>query len=99
MKVKRVKITSALLDSYWYADKIGQEFYIFDFSHVEATVARKWTSRKRYEIIQTGTYAIRPMPHYIDEGDFEVLDVFDADILEQVTIEIRPTNRNIEGQS
>jgi len=92
MQVKRVKITSALLDSYWYADKIGQEFYIFDVSHVAGT----WTSRQRYEIIQTGTYAMRPTPHYIDEGDFEVLDVFDADILEQVTIEIRPTNRNIQ---
>ncbi len=94
MQVKRVKITSALLDSYWYADKIGQEFYIFDVSHVAGT----WASRHRYEIIQTGTYAMRPIPHYIDEGDFEVLDVFDADILEQVTIEIRPRNRNIEGQ-
>jgi len=92
MQVKRVKITSALLDSYWYADKIGQEFYIFAVSHVAGT----WTSRQRYEIIQTGVHAIKPIRHYLDEGDFEVLDVFDADILEQVTIEIRPTNRNIQ---
>ena len=75
MRVERVRITKAYLDSYWYADKIGQEFYIFDGSHVAGT----WAS-----------------PHYINEGDFEVLDVFDADILEQVTIEIRPTNRNIQ---
>jgi hypothetical protein len=88
MRVERVRITKAYLDSYWYADKIGQEFCVFGFCY--------WQDRQRYEIIQTGTYAMKPTPHYIDEGDFEVLDVFDADILEQVTIEIRPTNRNIQ---
>lgn len=94
MRVERVRITKAYLDSYWYADKIGQEFYIFAVSHVAGT----WASRQRYEIIQTGVHAIKPISHYLDKGDFKVLDVFDADILEQVTIEIRPTNRTIESQ-
>ncbi|GEM_PF-3404853 len=88
MQVKRVRITSAYLDSYWYADKIGQEVCILGIGY--------GTERQRYEVIQTGTYAMRPIPHYIDEGDFEVLDVFDAEVIEQVTISIHPRNRNIQ---
>lgn len=81
MQVRRVKVTKADQGSYWYADKIGQEFHVFEVGY--------GLDRWRYVVIHTGTHDIRPTYCYLDEGDFEALEVFDADVIEQVTISIQ----------
>ncbi|MGL4557082.1 MAG: hypothetical protein ACRCV5_06245 [Afipia sp.] len=81
MQIKRVKVTKADQQSYWYADKIGQEFHIFEVGY--------GLDRWRYMVIHAGTHDSRPTPCYLDEGDVDVLEVFDAEVVEQVTISIQ----------
>ena len=81
MQIKRVRVTKADQKSYWYADKVGQEFHVFEVGY--------GLDRWRYMVIHTGTHDSRPTPCYLDEGDFDVLEVFDAEVVEQVTISIQ----------
>lgn len=81
MQIKRVKVTKAARQSYWYADKIGQEFHIFELEY--------GIDRWRYMVIHTGTHDSMPTPCYLDDGDFDVLEVFDAEVVEQVAISIQ----------
>jgi hypothetical protein len=79
MKVKRVRIKKANLGTYWYANQIGEEFDIIGY--------KDW--KLRYQVIDVGTFNERPMPRYIEADDCEVVNEFDADILESVTITIQ----------
>lgn len=89
MKIKRVRITKAALSSYWYADKIGQEFYLLPFPDCD-----------RYEVIQIGTHIANHWPTrvYLTEGDFDVLETFDGEVVKRFTISIERTNGDPKPQ-
>lgn len=83
MQIKHVKVTKVGSRNYWYADKIGQEFHVFD-------VGGDPDDRFRHKVIQTGTFESHPVPmRYLDDEDFEVIEAFDGDVVEQLTISVR----------
>lgn len=80
MKIKRVRVTKSSSDAYWYLNKIGKEFYVFH------TYPR--LGDLKYKVIFVGTHEGRPMGHYIQKEDFEILEEFEGDVIETVTISI-----------
>ena len=80
MQIKRVKITGAAQSSYWYADKVGDEFHVTEVGFRSDI----W----RNLVVFTGAFESRPPASYLTDGDFEVLEVFDGDVVEHVTISV-----------
>ena len=81
MKIKRVRITKSEYSTYWYADKIGNEFMVqelptaeFDFSF-------------RYRIIPVGTQQAS-LAKYIQPDDCEIIEEFDGFVKEVITTSI-----------
>lgn len=88
MLIKRVRIISADLGTYWYADKIGQEFYVRDEPTRIDMSGRGW----RHKVISVGHHFGCPDGRYIQDRDFEVLETFEADIVEETIISIKRMN-------
>lgn len=83
MKIKRVKVKQAALNSYWYADKIGEEFYVEGLAMTERMIPG-WCS---YRVIPLGTHENgKPEGHYLDVGDVEVLEEIEGEVIEVTTI-------------
>lgn len=76
MRIQRARITKASLPTYWYADRIGDEFYITRFYYRKPT------------IIPVGVHEERPVDHYLEPEDFEVLEEFHGEVMETVSISI-----------
>lgn len=74
-KIKRVRVTKA---NSWYADKVGQEFFVTE---------SQWTDSS-YPVILTGYHDESPVPRCLAAGDFEILEEFDGRVVEQVVVAI-----------
>lgn len=88
MQIKRVKVTKASSKCYWYADKIGNEFYVFNVGHDD--------DKFKHQVIRVGTYDsldMSPQVSYLDTEDFEVIEVFDGEIVEQVITSIERSDK------
>jgi hypothetical protein len=71
-----VKIVKAKSKKYWYADKIGDEFTVYN------------TFNGRYCVVQVGAHEHKPSDMFIDTGDVEILETFRANVIESLTISI-----------
>lgn len=85
MKIHRVRIKQANLHTYWYADKIGEEFYC---KEVKGRISRLYDDHFHYEVIALGTFDGHPNVTYLDEDDVEILETFDGEVKEEVAISI-----------
>lgn len=81
MNIKRVKITSATLDTYWYKENVGQELYVTSFDMFDNSF--------KYRVIETGLHDDKKTPRYLEYGDVEVIEEFEGDVIEQTIISIR----------
>ena len=81
MKIKRVRVLQASKPSFWYADKIGEDF----FAEEQPAFYSEW----RYRVIPIGIHQEEPVARYLDEDDCEILDAFDGEIVKLVTMLIR----------
>lgn len=80
MKIKRVKVTQASQRTYWYAKNIGQEFYVsYAGNHFDVL---------KYKVIPIGDHNHESLPNYLDKNDVEVLEEFDGNIIEKISISI-----------
>ena len=81
MKIKQVKVIKSKLQSYWYNDKIGQEFYVTSISMFDGEF--------KYKVIEVGDHNNNePSPRYFDSDDIKVIKEFDGDIIRKITISI-----------
>ena len=82
MKIKQVKVIKSKLQSYWYNDKIGQEFYVTSISMFDHDF--------KYKVIEVGDHNNNePSPRYFDPYDIKVIKEFDGEIVRKVAISIR----------
>ena len=80
MKIKLVKVTQASQRTYWYANKIGYEFYVYQEGPNLDVL--------KYKVIPVGDYNPKSLPSYLDENDIEILEEFDGNIIEKISISI-----------
>ena len=83
MKIFKVKIISVKTESFWYADKVGEEFYVYK-------VRAPFSKGLSYEVVMEGTWDSVPVGHYLTETDLEFIgEPFEADIVTEVKVSIK----------
>ena len=79
MKLLKVKIIASKLDTYWYADKIEQEFYVYNVPNSEFG----------YQVVMEGVWEDMPGEHYLKKDSVEIIEAFKADIVQEIKIMIK----------
>ncbi len=77
MIIRRVKIISAGMPSYWYARNVGEEFF------VKNQIDSDWNDN--YQVIPVGVDSDYGMC-YIEKGDVEIIEVFDGEVLTEIKV-------------
>lgn len=86
MQVKRIRIVQASLPTFWYAKRLGQQFLVMD---VPATSLDDH-DHIRLQVIPVGSRRAESANYYIEVQDAEVLEWFEADVEESVTVNVYP---------
>lgn len=77
MIIRRVKIISAGMPTYWYARHIGAEFFVTD------PVDPDWNDN--YKVIPVGVDSDYGMC-YIEKSDVEIIEVFNVEIVTEIRV-------------
>lgn len=72
-----VKIISARMPTYWYANHIGKEFFVTN--HIDSD----WNDN--YKVIPVGIDNDYGMC-YIEKGDAEIIESFDGEIVTEIRV-------------
>ncbi len=77
MLIRRVKVISAGMPSYWYARHIGEEFF------VKNQIDSDWNDN--YKVIPVGVDSNYGLC-YIEKGDVEIIEAFDGEVVTEIKV-------------
>jgi len=77
MLIRRVKIISAGMQTYWYANNIGEEFFVTN------KIDSDWNDN--YKVIPVGVDSDYGMC-YIEKSDVEIIESFNGDIVTEIRV-------------
>jgi len=75
--IRRVKVISAGMPSYWYANHIGREFFVTN------QIDSDWNDN--YKVIPVGVDS-NFVGCYIKKSDAEIIESFDGEIVTEIRI-------------
>lgn len=77
MIIRRVKIISAGMQTYWYALHIGREFFVTN------QINSDWNDN--YKVIPVGVDSDYGMC-YIEKGDVEIIEAFKGEVVTEIRV-------------